>query len=322
MAEARVWRTPFTELVGCRLPLQMAVLGGGVGSPALAAAVSNAGGLGMLPQWGPDPAPQRIAEVKAHTDAPCGMGFFAYDVAAQGDLLDLAARELRAVDVFWGDPDPHVVARIHAGGALAFWQAGSADEALAAAAAGCDAVVVQGVEAGGHVRGTTPLLDLLDAVAPRIDVPLIAAGGIVDGATMARAMRAGASAVRVGTRLVATAESDAHPRYVEALIAAGEDATELTTAFAAGWPDAPHRVLRSCIAAAESLGDATVGRGEHGELGWDIPPWWVGPPLRCVSGHVEAMAMYAGAGVAAIHDAPPAAVVLGRMVNEAMRLLA
>ena len=322
MAEALVWRTPFTELVGCRLPLQMAVLGGGVGSPALAAAVSNAGGLGMLPQFAPEPPAQRIAAVKAQTGAPCGMGFFAFDLATQGAALDLAARELRAVDVFWGEPDPRVVARIHAGGALAFWQVGSADEARAAADAGCDAVVVQGVEAGGHVRGTTPLLHLLDAVASRLQVPLIAAGGIVDGASMARAMRAGASAVRIGTRLVATAESDAHPQYVAALLAADEDATVLTTAFGVGWPDAPHRVLRACVAAAEALGDAPAGRGEHGELRWEIPPWWVGPPLRCVSGHVEAMAMYAGSGVARIHDAPPAATVVERVVGEAMRLLA
>jgi nitronate monooxygenase len=320
MGAVETWPNAFTELVGCRLPIQMAVLGGGVGSPALAAAVSNAGALGMLPQWGPEPAEARIARVSALTQGPFGMGFFAYDVESQGEVFDDAARRLRVVDVFWGEPDARVVARIHAGGALAFWQAGSRDEALAAADAGCDAVVAQGVEAGGHVRGTTPLLELLESVVGRVTIPVVAAGGIVDGRGMAAAMRAGAAAVRIGTRLVATAESDAHPVYVDALLAAGDDATVLTTAFAAGWPDAPHRVLRSCVEAG-SAGEEVLGAAEYGELRWDIPRWWVGPPLRGVSGRIEAMALYAGMGVGAIGDAPPAATVVERIAAEASALL-
>src|SRR5262249_29699656 len=136
-----------------------------------------------------------------------------------------AARAARVVDVFWGDPDPEVVARIHAGGALAFWQVGSTEEARAAAGAGCDAVVAQGVEAGGHVRGTTPLRKLVDEVTAAIDVPVVAAGGIATGRSMRACLDAGAAAVRVGTRLLATAESGAHPDYLAALIAAGADDT-------------------------------------------------------------------------------------------------
>ena len=82
------------------------------------------------------------------------------------------------MELFWGDSDTQVVARIHAGGALAFWQIGSVDEALAAVDAGCDAVIAQGVEAGGHVRGTTPLLELLRRIVPAVEVPVIAAGGM------------------------------------------------------------------------------------------------------------------------------------------------
>lgn len=322
MSEAPRWETPFTELVGCRLPLQMAVLGGGVGSVELAAAVSNAGGLGMLPQWAPQPAEERIAAVRALAGAPFGMGFFAFDVASQGPVFDEAARSTRVVDVFWGEPDAAVVQRIHAGGALAFWQVGSRDEAVAAAAAGCDAVVAQGVEAGGHVRGTVPLLDLLAQVVPAVEVPVVAAGGISTGRAMAAALRAGAAAVRVGTRLVATEEADAHPDYVAALLRAGKDSTVLGTAYHLGWEGAPHRVLAGCVAAAEAHGgDDPVGFGQYGEIRWDVPRWFVGPPLRCMGGDVAAMAMYAGMGVAEVHDAPPAALVIERMVAEARALL-
>src|SRR5204862_5122555 len=111
-------------------------------------------------------------------------------------FLDAAAVEAAAavvpfVECFYGDPDAGVVRRIHeAGGqALAAWQVGSRDEAVAAADAGCDVIVVQGVEAGGHVRGTTPLLELLSAVRDALGdgVPLVAAGGIATGAAAAAA---------------------------------------------------------------------------------------------------------------------------------------
>jgi len=321
MGDAVSWSTPFTELVGCRLPLQMAVLGGGVGSVELAAAVSNAGGLGMLPQWAPEPAEQRLARLRSLTASPFGMGLFAFDVETQGALLDEAARTARVVDVFWGDPDPHMVRRIHEGGALAFWQVGSLDEALAAVAAGCDAVVAQGVEAGGHVRGTTPLLDLLAQVSAAVDVPVVAAGGIATGRAMAGAMRAGASAVRIGTRLVATVEADAHPVYIAALLRAGASDTVLSTAFSAGWEDAPHRVLRSAYEACEACGDDVVGAMVFGDQRVEIPHRFSAPPLRCATGRIEAMAMYAGMGVDAITDVPPAATVVRRMVGEALDLL-
>src|SRR5213079_183863 len=124
----------------------------------------------------------------------------------------------------------------------------------AARDAGCDVIVAQGIEAGGHVRGTLGLLPLLDEVRTVIDLPIVAAGGIGTGTAMAAALVAGADAVRVGTRFMVASESTAHPTYVEALIGAGADDTVLTTAFGDGWPDAPHRVLKSAIEAGEKLG--------------------------------------------------------------------
>lgn len=311
-----IWETPFTRLAGCRLPIQQAVLGGDLAGPELAAAVSEAGGLGMLSQPGPRSASGLLDRVAAMTSAPFGVGFFAFDLPAMTETLELAAARARVVDVFWGDPDRTAVDRIHAGGALALWQVGSRDEACMAAEAGCDAVVAQGVEAGGHVRGTTPLLELVERCTAAVPVPVVAAGGIVDGRGMAAALAAGAAAVRVGTRFVATVESAAHPDYKAALVAAGRDATVLTTAFGAGWPDAPHRVLRSAVTAAESL-DADVA-GEGG--GGPVPRWSVAPPLRDTTGRIDAMALYAGSGVDRIDGVLTAAEVVRRLVAEAREL--
>jgi NAD(P)H-dependent flavin oxidoreductase YrpB (nitropropane dioxygenase family) len=288
--------TTFTRLVGCRLPIQLAVMGGGVGTPALAAAVGAAGGLGMLSSTYFAPLAEQLAVV----EQPVGVGFFAFDLPNRAADLELAARETRVVDVFWGDPDAAVVERIHPGGALAFWQTGSLDEAKAAADAGCDAVIAQGIEAGGHVRGTTPLRELLAAVVPALDVPVIAAGGIATGAALRACLDAGAAAVRVATRLIATKESGAHADYVAAIIAAGGDDTVYTTAFGDDWPDAPHRVLRVALDRAQQQGG----------------PFSALPPSTFMTADVSAMAMYAGMGVGDVSDAPDVATVLARMMEQ------
>ena len=100
--------------------------------------------------------------------------------------------------------------------------------------AGCDLIVAQGIEAGGHVRGTTGLLPLLDEVRATTELPLVAAGGIGTGRAMAAALAAGADAVRIGTRLMAAHEVPAHPHYIDALTRATADDTVLTTAFGDG----------------------------------------------------------------------------------------
>lgn len=312
--------TAFTRLVGCRVPIQQAAMGR-IAGPALAAAVAGAGGLGMLPQYARGPAAERLAWLAANTDGAFGMGFFAGEVERDLESFEAAARTARVVEVFWGRPRADLVRRVHAGGALAFWQVGSADEAAEAEAVGCDAVVAQGVEAGGHVRGTLPLLALLDQTLPRVRVPVVAAGGMATGRAMAAALAVGADAVRVGTRFAATAESDAHPEFVAALVAAGGDDTVLTTAFSTGWPDAPHRVLRRAVAEAEAAASEVVGRVVHGDRSWDVPRWGVDPPTRWTEGAITAMALYAGQGVGAVTGVPGAAAVVRELAEEAERLL-
>src|SRR5205807_1187948 len=170
--------------------------------------------------------------------------------------LTEAADRSPLVEFFWAAPDRELVDIVHASGARAGWQIGSTDEARAAQDVGCDLLVAQGIEAGGHVRGSVGLLALLDEVCRAVEVPVIAAGGIGTGRAMAAALTAGADAVRVGTRFIAATESIAHPEYIDALIHATAADTVITTALGEGWPDAPHRVLRPAIAAGEALGTA------------------------------------------------------------------
>jgi hypothetical protein len=103
------FETPFTALVGCRVPIQLAVMGGGTGTPELAAAVSEAGGLGMISSTFPLPVTEQLSWVRARTTNPLGVGFFAFDLPRKTNELELAASTARVLDVFWGDPDPVVV---------------------------------------------------------------------------------------------------------------------------------------------------------------------------------------------------------------------
>jgi nitronate monooxygenase len=198
--------TAFTDLVGCREPIQQAGMGGGVASPELAVAVAGAGALGMVGMMGPadDVAAVLDALIK-QTSGTVGMNFLVpfLDLAT----VEVAASRVRVVEFFYADPDAGLVRRVHDGGALAAWQVGSVTEARSAADAGCDFIVVQGTEAGGHVRGRVALLPLLDAVLDVVDVPVVAAGGIGTARVMAAVLAAGASGVRVGTRFVATLEA-------------------------------------------------------------------------------------------------------------------
>jgi nitronate monooxygenase len=294
---------------------------GGIGTPQLAAAVTNAGGLGMLP-GGEARAELEplLEEVVAGTSGPFGVNFLLPFL--DPEAVEVAASSARLVEFFYGDPDPDLVGRVHAAGALAGWQIGSVGEARAAVEAGCDVVVAQGTEAGGHVRGGLALFPLLEQVLGTVGVPVVAAGGIATGRTVAAALAAGADAVRVGTRFTVARESAAHPDYVEALLrAVGED-TVLTEAFGLDWPDAPHRVLRSCLEAAEALDDVVVAVRDEGAREAPIERWDSTPPSTDVRGRVAAMALYAGEGVAAVQRVQPAAEIVRDLVEEAETLLA
>jgi nitronate monooxygenase len=312
--------TRFTELVGCRHPVQLAGMPR-ICTPELIAAVSNAGGLGTIgtPMT---PAPvlsQELDAIERLTSQPYGVNVLIPFLDLE--CVDVAARRARVVEFFYGEPDHSLIDRVHSRGALAIWQVGSVGEAVAAEKANCDLIVTQGLEAGGHVRGTVGLLPLLAEVLDAVEIPVIAAGGIATARAAAAAFAAGASAVRVGTRFVATRESGAHPTYVEALVRARAEDAEYTGAFFRIWPDAPHRVLGSCIAAAASLPDEPVGELELGGRRMPVPRFGTPAPTRDATGDVEAMALYAGQSVGAVKKVTPAAEVVREIVEGAERLL-
>lgn len=308
-------RTPFTDLVGCRHPLQQAAMGG-VAVPELAGAVAKAGALGMLCQLDVAPAADRMTRaLELAAGGAVGMGFFGHWLDGDLEAFELAAARLRLVEVFWTEPSPAVVARARgAGPALVAWQVGSVVSAVAAQDAGCDLVVLQGVEAGGHVRGTVPRAEL--AATAHLEIPVVVAGGIASAGAVAEAIAAGASGVRVGTRFVATAESGAHPDYVQALLAArSADDTVLTTAFGGGWPDAPHRVLRSAVAAAQRSDRDVIAHEVHAGSRAPIERFSVQPPTRATDGDIAAMALYAGEAVGDVQQVGPAAAVVAELVS-------
>lgn len=207
-------------------------MGGGCAGHALAAAVSEAGGLGTIGIAAPDDLAAELAEARRLSGKPITVNLllpFArrrhFEVAAKAD----------AVVTFWGRPRRRV-------DGLWLHQCGSVAEAAAACAAGADGLILQGVEAGGHVRGKLAALELLARVRRELPAgyPLWLAGGIATGADVAAALEAGAEAAVAGTRFLASEESSAHPDYKRRLVEGSE--TLLTELFGAGWP-APHRVL-------------------------------------------------------------------------------
>ena len=321
-------RTRFTELVGCPVPIQQAGMGA-VSPPALAAAVSNAGGLGMIgtARWGGDTVAGLtwlLDATDALTDRPYGVNFLlAPETLATLDpaCIPLAARRARVVEFFWRWPDPTIVETVHAEGALVSWQVGSREEALAAQDAGVDVVIIQGTEAGGHVRGTLPLFAALEAVLEAVTVPVLAAGGIGSGRGLAAVLAAGAAGARMGTRFVAASESDAHPHYVDALIAAGPEDTVLGRTFVHGW-DAPGRTLCSAVTQAEAFADSVVGEVPSLD-GTRVPLHRCEPdvPTTGTTGAIAAMSLWAGSSVAAVTRVQPAGAIVREVVSEAERLL-
>jgi nitronate monooxygenase len=306
---------------------------GAVAPPELAAAVSEAGGLGMLGTAHPGlttaSLSNRLDRLGALTDKPFGVNFIVAPLFLNGsstrpplDLkcIEIAARAAKVVEFFYGEPERRLVEMVHAGGALACWQVGSREEAIAAAEAGCDFVIAQGVEAGGHVRGTSPVMTLLGEVISAVDVPVLAAGGIGTGRAMAAALAAGADGVRVGTRFVAATEAAAHPEYVAALIASQAEDTIYTTAFSRGWPDAPHRVLRSCVTAVEAFQGDTVGEMTALD-GTRMPALRLSTfgVDKTAAGTIAAMSLFAGESVGAVTQVESAAEILRKFVDECVR---
>lgn len=294
-------------------------MGGGLSTHRLAAAVSAAGGLGTIGILPPDALRAELHAARELTDAPIAVNLL-LPFARSGHFE--VAGEADALVTFWGRP------RRRASGVW-LHQCGSVAEVLAARAAGADGVIAQGVESGGHVRGTVPAGDLLIRVRMAVgpDYPVWSAGGIAAAADVAERLAAGADAVVSGTRFLLSDESGAHPAYKERLL--GSDATQLTELFGAGWA-APHRVVANqaterwtrsdprgpgWLRALNTAGAPLLSRLPMGAqqrfAGMQSPSRpLLGPAAPTLGGPeslLEAGPLYAGESVARIHDIGKAA---------------
>ena len=305
------------DVLGTATGVMQAPAGGATG-PDLYHAVASAGGLATIPaSWTPiDELRRTFADLRG-----AGHDWFAVNLVLdfpQDERAALCAAEgIPIVTFSWGDPAPYVPA-LKAAGCRVFAQVGSRAAGEVAAAAGVDALIAQGIEAGGHVESTTALPVLVAALRRATPLPVIAAGGIADAATAAAARAAGAAAVAAGTRFVASEESTAFAVYKQALVDAGAGDTVLTGVFDVGWPDAAHRVLRnSTYRAWEAAGSPPPGErpGEGDVLGTyrgdPIARYSVESPGPGVeTSQPEALCLYAGQGVELIDEVLPAARIV------------
>jgi nitronate monooxygenase len=228
----------FLEGLGVELPVVQAGMGGGLSRHALAASVSASGGLGTIGFLPPRDLRREIAAARRLSDRPLAVNLL-LPFARRAHFE--AASEADVVVTFWGRPKRRALkAWIH--------QCGSVGEALAARAAGADAVIAQGVEAGGHVRGSVRAMELLARTREAVGgaYPVLSAGGIADGAEVRARIATGAEGVVCGTRFLMTDESGGHPDYKGRLVDARQ--TVVTELFGAGWP-APHRVVPNAATA-------------------------------------------------------------------------
>jgi nitronate monooxygenase len=318
--------TRLTRMLDIRHPVIQAGMGG-VARAELVAAVSNAGAFGMLGmiRQTPDFIREQIHKTRALTDRPFGVNLVppvAPPAGFENQLAVCLEERISVVSLFWCDPTPFVE-RCRAAGVRVMLQAGSVEEARRAAAAGVDVIVTQGVEAGGHVRGQVALLPLLPTVADAVSpLPVVAAGGIVDGRGLAAALALGAEGVWVGTRFVASDESEAHPEYKKRLLGSCETDAIYTETFHVGWPPhSPHRALRNLLTDG---GPPPPGPVAHVRLSGqtvEVPPFGSATPTVQTEGRTELMANYAGQGVGLIHNVLPAAEIVEQMISEAQAIM-
>jgi nitronate monooxygenase len=328
-------RTIMCDLLQIEVPIILAPIISPVGPPAgprLAAAVSEAGGLGSIALWlaERDVIRSRIRELKALTTKPFAVNL-RLDTDADRRLNECLDEGVRIISLFWGDPSV-LAPRAKAAGVTLMQTVRSAAEARVAVDCGVDIVVAQGWEAGGHVWGTVATMALVpavvDAVAP---APVVAAGGIADGRGMAAALALGAVGVWIGTRFLASTETNFHPRYQERLLAASEDDTiYLEYLFDGGaWTDAPARALRNkTVAAWEAAGRPPkaerAGQGEVVAVSasrGDIKRYMPTAPISDVEGDIDALPMWAGQSVGLVKRLQPAGEIVREIDAAAQAIL-
>jgi nitronate monooxygenase len=315
-------------LFGLKYPIFEAPHGAQNTNPELAIAVSNAGAMGALAltYHTPDSARDAVSKVRSATKGAFFINYilafaFADAAASLQAALDAGAP---TVQFSWGLPPKEAISAIRAAGAKLGMQVTSVESTRAALDLGADYLVCQGTEAGGHVQATRGLYETLPKILEEAkQKPVVASGGIGNGQGIRMALLAGASAAMLGTRFVATIESNGHPAYKQAILAAHPQDTALTVCFQDGWP-AIHRALRNrtfvlwdaagCPPPGKRPGEAeSVATRPDGSkvLRYD----WRSP-FRGMEGAVTECAMYAGLSVDFVRDLPAAGELVERLWQE------
>lgn len=318
--------TPLCDLLGCAYPVLLTGMGG-VSRADLVAAVSEAGGYGWLGmvREEPDLIRQQIQHVRAQTARPFGVNII--PGATPPELLDrqievLKEERVDSVCLFWG-VYPDVIAALRRENIMVAYQCGDAREAESAAQAGAHMIILQGAEAGGHVKASHSWRDQIGETLRRCDVPVAVAGGIIDGRSLAGALRHGAHGAAIGTAFLMTPEANAHEYHKQRILQAGPDETVLVRDFHWNWPsDAPVRVLPNSVTRQER-GNPWAAQKEviARQEGKPVYLFSTDSPLRDCEGDMEAMALYAGTGAGALTDIKPAGERLRDIAGQARTLL-
>jgi NAD(P)H-dependent flavin oxidoreductase YrpB (nitropropane dioxygenase family) len=323
-------KTAICESLGIELPIIQAPMGGAAG-PALAAAVSNAGGLGMLPLWRADAETmrQQIRTTRALTSQPFAVNL-TLEIPQEERLAVCLDEGVAIISFFWRDP-ASLVPIAKAGGAVVLHTVGSADEAKKAVDCGVDIVVAQGWEAGGHVRGMVATMPLVPAVVDAVrPTPVVAAGGIADGRGLAAVLALGAAGAWMGTRFLVSYEAAIHHRYRELLLRANEnDTVYLDDLFDVRWPNAPHRTLRNTtVEAWQAAGRPASGhRPGEGEViatsrsSGPIVRYQSYTPVTDTEGDIDALSLWAGQSVGLVSKLQPAGEIVREITEEATLIL-
>jgi NAD(P)H-dependent flavin oxidoreductase YrpB (nitropropane dioxygenase family)/DNA/RNA-binding domain of Phe-tRNA-synthetase-like protein len=297
-----VIRTPLTELLGIRYPVVQAAMGY-VSGPRLAAATSNAGGLGLIASATMSLAELEaaIAETAGRTSAPFGVNLRA-DAPDAGERVKLIVAGRVPVASFAQAPKPELIAALKEAGVVTIASAGARRHAEKAAAWGIDAVIATGSEGGGHV-GAVPAGLLIPQVAAAVDVPVIAAGGFFDGRGLVAALAWGAAGIAMGTRFLLTSDSPVPEAVKRLYLAAGLDGTVVTAQV----DGVPHRVLRTRMVDRLVSSEGAVGAGDTAVL------------LRAamVDGRTDLGLMPAGQVTGLIEDLPSCEDLIAAIMRDA-----
>lgn len=320
-------------ILGFDFGIVQAPLGPDISGPELVAAVANSGCLGFLraPDWeAPDHLRQLIRKTRTLTDKPFGVGVV-LAFPHEENIRAILDEKVAVLQVYWGECSQDLVLQAHQAGVKIVPQVGSFEEAKKVVDIGVDGIIVQGVEAGGHIIGLEGIITLLPRVVDLVrvrDIPVIAGGGIVDERGYVAAMALGAQGVVLGTRFLATEESHAHPTYKKKLV--DLDKTAYTDVFGrARWPEAPHRVLetpffqewRNLPSDENESNQPIIGHSTIHGVEKEIRRFAGTVPNATTTGDIESMAMYGGAGIGLIKEIVPASEVIKRLVEGAQSLI-